>query len=152
MEKEQDNKLLFDALVARTEQGFRSSVYRKPAFAVKYINFNSHHPYYLKKGIVHCLQHREKAIISDTDSYAEEIITSRHNLQGNNYTERITLASRNLDRGIEDDTRKLTIVCLANVKGLVERIKRTCSPYDIKTIFTSDSTLKRYLFRVSPPT
>ena len=33
MEKDQDNKLPFlDVLVTRTEQGFRSSVYRKPTF------------------------------------------------------------------------------------------------------------------------
>ena len=27
-----------------------------------------------------------------------------------------------------------------------------CSPYDIRTVFTSGSTLRRYLFRVKPPT
>ena len=46
MEKEQDNKLPFlNVLVTRTEQGFRSSVYRKPTFTGQYLNFNSHHPY-----------------------------------------------------------------------------------------------------------
>ena len=46
IEKEQDNKLPFlDVLVTRTEQGFRSSVYRKPTFTGQYLNFNSHHPY-----------------------------------------------------------------------------------------------------------
>ena len=46
MEKEQDNKLPFlDVLVTRTEQGFRSSVYRRSTFTGHYLNFNSHHPY-----------------------------------------------------------------------------------------------------------
>ena len=50
MEKEQDNKLPFlDVLVTRTEQGFRSSVYRKLTFTGQYLNFNSHHPYTVKK-------------------------------------------------------------------------------------------------------
>ena len=69
MEKEQDNKLPFlNVLVTRTEQGSRSSVYRKPTFTGQYLNFNFHHPYTVKKGIVHYLQHRAKTISSDTDS------------------------------------------------------------------------------------
>ena len=80
------------------------------------------------------------------------MISLRHNLHRNNYPERITSAPRNLDRRIEDNTRKLTTVCLPYVKGLAERIHKICSPYDIRTVFTSGSTLRRYLFRVKPPT
>ena len=80
MEKGQDNKLPFlDVFVTRTQQGFRSSVYRKPTFTGQYLNFNSHHPYMIKKGIVRCLQHRAKTISSDTDAYQEEIIKLRNN-------------------------------------------------------------------------
>ena len=70
MEKEQDNKLPFlDVLVTCTEQEFRSSVYCAPTFTGQYLNFNSHHPYTVKKGIVRCLQHQAKTISSDTDAY-----------------------------------------------------------------------------------
>ena len=69
-----------------------------------------------------------------------------------NYTQRITSAPRNLDRRIEDNTRKLATVCLPDVKGLAERIQKICSPYDIKILFTSGSTLRRSLFRVKPST
>ena len=152
MEKEQDNKLpFFDVLVTCTEQGFRSSVYHKPNFTRQYLNFNSHHPYMVKKGIVRCLQHRVKTISSDTDAYQEEMTSLRYNLHHNNYPERITLAPRNLDRRIEDNTRKLTMVCQPYVKGLAERIQKICSPYDIRTVFTSGSTLWRYLFWVKLP-
>ena len=152
-EKEQDNKLPFlHVLVRRTKQGFRSSVYRKPTFIGQYLNFNSHHPYTVKKGIVRCLQHRAKTISSDTDAYQEKMISLRHNLHRNNYPERITSAPRNLDRRIEDNTQKLTSVCLPHVKGLAERIQKICSPYDIRTVFTMGSTLRRYLIRVKPIT
>ena len=152
-EKEQDNKLPFlDVLVTRTEQGFRSSVYRKPNFTGQYFNFNSHHPYTLKKGIVRGLQHQAKAIRSNTDAYQEEMISLRHNLHCNKYPECITSAPRNLDRRIEDNTQKLTTVCLPYIKGLAERIQKICSPYDIRTVFTSGSILRRYLIRVKPPT
>ena len=153
MEKEQDDKLPFlDVLVTSTEQGFRLSVYHKPTFTRQYLNFNSHHPYNVKKGIVHCFQHWAKAISSDVDAYQEEMISIRHSLYHNNYPEHITLAPRNLDRRVKDNTRKFTIVCLSYVKGLAKRIQRICSPYDIRTIFTSGSTFRRYLFRVKPPT
>ena len=82
----------------------------------------------------------------------EEMISLRHNLYRNNYTEHITSAPRNLDRRMEDNTRKLSTVCLPNFKGLAERIQKICSPYGIMTVFTSGSTLRRYLFRVKPPT
>ena len=44
--------------------------------------------------------------------------------------------------------KSLQYVC--PVKGLVERIQKICRPYDIRTVFTSGSTLRRYLFRVKP--
>ena len=80
------------------------------------------------------------------------MISLRHNLHRNNYPENITSAPRNLDRRVEDKTRKLTTVCLPYVKGLAERFQKICSPYDIRTVFTSGSTLRRYLFRVKPTT
>ena len=126
-------------------------MYRKPTFTGQYLNLNSHHPYTVKKGIVRCLQHRAKTISSDIDEYQEEMISLRHNLHRNNYLERKTSAPRNLDR-IEDNTRKLTTVCLPYVKGLAERIQNICSPYDIRAVFKSGSTLRRHLFRIKPPT
>ena len=153
MEKEQDKKLpILDVLVTRTEQGFRSSVYRKPTFTGQNLNFNSHHPYTVNEGIFRCLQIRAKAISSNTDAYKEEMISLRHNLHRNNYPERITSAPRNINRRMEDNTRKLTTVCLPYVKGLAERIQKLCSPRDIRTVFPSCSNLRRYLFRAKPPT
>ena len=68
------------------------------------------------------------------------------------YPERITSAPRNLNWRIEDNTRKLTTVFLPGVKGLSEKVQKIFSSYDIWTIFTSGSTLRRYFFRVKPPT
>ena len=76
------------------------------------------------------------------------MISLRHNLHRNNYPEHTTSVPRNLDRRIEDSTRKLTTVCLPFVKRLAEMIQKICSPYDIRTVLTSGSTLRRYLFRV----
>ena len=35
---------------------------------------------------------------------------------------------------------------------LAKRIQKICSPYDIRTVVTSGSTLRRYLFQVKPLT
>ena len=80
------------------------------------------------------------------------MISLRYNLHRNIYPERITSAPRNLVRTIEDDTPRLTTVCRPYIKGLAEKIKKILKPYDIRTIFTSCSTLRRYLFCVKPPT
>ena len=61
-------------------------------------------------------------------------------------------ALRNLDRTIENDTRKITPVCLLNLKGLAKRTQKICCLFDTGTIFTRGSTLRRYLFRVKQPT
>ena len=96
---------------------------KKKKITRQYLNFNSHHPYIVKKGIVRCLQHQAKTISSDTDVYQEEMISLRHNLHRNNYLESITLAPRNLDRRMEDNTQKLTTVRLLYVKGLAEWVQ-----------------------------
>ena len=52
MEKESNSTFpILDVRISRTEQGFETSVYLKPAFTGQYLNFNSHHPYIVKKGI-----------------------------------------------------------------------------------------------------
>ena len=80
------------------------------------------------------------------------MVTLKYNLLCNNYPGRITSAQRNMDRRIEGNNCKIATVCLPYVKGLAERSQKICCPYEIRTIFTSDSTLRRYLFRVKPQT
>ena len=91
MEKAQDIKLPFlDVLITRTEQRFKSSVHRKSTFTEQDFNFNSHHQYNRKKGVVRYLKHQAKAVSSDADAYQEDMISLRHSLHRNNYPEYIT--------------------------------------------------------------
>ena len=95
MEKGGDNKLPFlDVLLTRTEQNFRSSVYRKPTFTGEYLNINSHNPYNVKKRIVYCLQHWAKAISSDIDAYQDVMISLRCCIAMTNYTYTYTYTCR----------------------------------------------------------
>ena len=65
MEKKEDNGLSFlEELITRTEQGSRLSAYSKPIFTGHYLNFNSHHLYNVKKGIVHfCYNTEQKPLV-----------------------------------------------------------------------------------------
>ena len=101
------------------------------------LNYHTHTHTHTKERNSPLLTASSKNISSDTDAYQEEMISLKHNLDRNNYPERITSAPRNLDRKIEDNTRKLTTVCLPYVKGLAERTQKRCSPYDIRTVFNS---------------
>ena len=105
----------------------------------------------MKKRIFRCSQHQAKAISSGNDEYQEEMISLKHKLHRNNYLECITSVPRNLNRRRENENSKLTTEYLPHVRGLAERIENLCSPYDIRTVFTRDSSLRRYLFRVKPP-
>ena len=103
MEKEQDNKLSFLDVLTCIDQGFSTSMYRKPTFMRQYLNFNSHYPYNIKKVIIHWLQHQAKAI-SSNEVYQKEMDRLRDILHQNNYPKRIISASRNLDHKTEDKT------------------------------------------------
>ena len=69
----------------------------------------------------------------------------KDNLHCNNNPQSIALAPRNLDQMTENNTRKFPPICLPYVKGLVEKIQKTCSPYDIKSIYRNGLTLQKYL-------
>ena len=104
MEKESNNTLPFlDALISQTEQGFKTSVHRKPTFTRQYLNFNSHHPYSIKKGIVHCLQHRAKVISGNPETLDKELVSIISTLQHNNYPGCMAAAPKNWDMWIQEE-------------------------------------------------
>ena len=125
MEEEKDNWLSFlDVLITHTEQEFSLSGYHNPTFTRENLTFHSHHLYNEKKGIVCCLQQRAKAISRDSNAYQEERKSLGDALHHNNYPESITSTPRNLNQTTENNTRKLTKVCLPFVKDQTKKFKR----------------------------
>ena len=108
-----------DALITRIDQGFSISMYQKQTLTEQYLNFNSHDPWIINKGIACYLQHWAKAISND-NVYQEEMDRLRDTLHQNNYLKSIKSAPKNLDWKTEDKTWKLTTICLPYVKGLAE--------------------------------
>ena len=59
----------------------------------------------------------------------------------------IRSAQRPIGAKVEVETLKYTI-CLPYVSGLSEDVKRVCRKFDIRTVFTTISTLRQQLTRV----
>ena len=85
-------------MITRTEERFRSSMYQKLTFTWQYLNFNTQHPYNVKKCIVCCLQPWAKAISSDSYVYQKEIKSLRDNLHRKNYSKIPSKKSRSNNR------------------------------------------------------
>ena len=66
METENDNKIAFlDASVSREPDGsLTTSVYRKPTHTDQYLEYDSHHPQSVKRGIVKCPYDRAKRLVT----------------------------------------------------------------------------------------
>ena len=76
-----------------------------------------------------------KAIRSDMDAYQEEMISLKHNIHRNNYPESLTLVPRNLERTIENNTRKLIMSVLCQKPSRKD-------PKDISSICHQDNIHK----------
>ena len=87
MEKEVNGSLSFlDCNLNKKEDNFLEvSIHRKPTHTDRYLNFRSHHPAQVKRGIVKCLFDRARRLISDErnlrkkEDYLEEVF------RGNDY-------------------------------------------------------------------
>ena len=64
VEVEKDGGLPFlDILLQKRENGSLDvTVYRKPTHTDRYLNFRSHHPSHVKRGLVKCLYDRVRSI------------------------------------------------------------------------------------------
>ena len=67
MENKNEKSVAFlDVKVTRTNRGFSTGIYEKPTSTGRYVNFNSHHPTSIKRGLIKCLFDRIHVISSHT--------------------------------------------------------------------------------------
>ena len=95
MEQEDGSLPFLDSLLHRKDDGtIEVSVYRKPTHTDRYLNFSSHHPQHVKRGMVSCLFHRARTIAQNENVGTEEQHL-RTVLDGNDYPETfVNTASR----------------------------------------------------------
>jgi len=87
MEREEDRSLPFlDVLLKRKEDGhLETLVYRKSTHTNRYLQYNSHHPTCVKKGLVKCLFNRSREVaIGQSRTVEEDFLYDV--LRGNGYS------------------------------------------------------------------
>ena len=153
METEVDNKLPFlDVQVEKSEEAFRTSVYRKPTATDRYLNFKSHHPDTVKKGIVRCLQTRATNICGDEAARKMEMSRLTSTFRRNGYPTSFMKHKPKEASQQQPRDKPIATVSLPYNRGLSEKLRRICGAYNIRTVFRSTTTLRRSLTKVRPPT
>ena len=90
IEEEQNNSLPFlDALVRRTNDGFKTKLYQKSTFTGVYLNWTSLTSRKYKISLIYCLMDRLWKLCSDEVSRFEEIEKLKVNLANNDYPEEV---------------------------------------------------------------
>ena len=148
MEMEENNSLPFlDTLVKRGDGGMIDfGVYRKPTHTDRYLQYSSHHPCHVKRGMVSGLFHRARAITQGQNREREEEHLTQA-LQENGYPyEVVRTASRPRLQRTQEEQPCHTLY-IPYVSGLGEDLRRVCRKYNIRTVFRTSSTLRRELSR-----
>ena len=160
VEIERDGSLPFlDTLLQRKEDGSLSvTVYRKPMPTARYLDFQSHHPHHIKRGLVRCLYDRAKNNTNSQDNLVQEEHHITTVLKQNGYPNAFIHSStwpqptRDAeDREVEqkgNDTQRPPVVLLPYVSGVSEDIKRVCRGLGLRVIFKSRRSLRSVLTKV----
>ena len=157
MEIEKDHCLPFlDVMLERGDDGMiTTSVYRKPTNTNKYLNFKSHHPIHVKRGVVKSLFDRARKVTNSSKELYQEQQHLHQILAGNGYSESIirsgSIKSSAPAKGKSDNIdldHKTPVLVIPYVSGLSENIRRVCRDFNILTSFKSGKTLRGHLTKV----
>ena len=144
MESEKDGKLPFlDCNVTRQENGeLTVSVYRKVTHTDRYLNFNSHNPVHVRRGVVKCLYNRAENLVTMEEDLQREKEHLQKVLGWNGYPKSFISSStkhHSNNKNQESHTDEIKVF-IPYVQGMSEDIRRVCRQHGIKTIFKSAPT------------
>ena len=154
MEREQDGKLPFlDCSLQR--DGTRhiiSKVYRKKTHTDRYLQYHSHHPVHVRRGVVKSLFDRAARVTSKPEDLhtEEEHLRNVFSMNGypRDFVEKSILQAQNRNVGEQDQDREGMFVSIPYVSGLSEDIRRICRRYNIRVVFKPGYTIRNCLSRV----
>jgi hypothetical protein len=139
MEIESNNVISsLDILVVKKSSTLAIRVYRKPTHTGRYLNLESSHPPYVKKGLIHSLHKRAITICQDRQDLSREIVNLRHDLQLNDYPWSFidsVMNSKDSSRQNLERKKPLGFVYIPHVKGLSEKFKPITYRYNNRTFF-----------------
>uniref|UniRef100_A0A6P7FX31 Uncharacterized protein LOC114331948 n=1 Tax=Diabrotica virgifera virgifera TaxID=50390 RepID=A0A6P7FX31_DIAVI len=147
MEVESEESLPFlDVLIQKQPpHSFSYSVYRKPTHTNRYLNTQSHHHPAQLSSVVNTLVSRSIRL-SDDNHRPSETNSIRQTLLQNGYHK--TQINRSIKKHlnpIPSNKENLQLdqpkIFLPFIKGVTDKISRTLTPLNIKTVFTTHSKL-----------
>jgi hypothetical protein len=153
VEIESDSAIAFlDILVIREETTLAAKVYRKPIHNCRYLSFNSNRPPHVKSGLIQSLHNRASTISQERQDLFNEISSLKRDLQLNGYTQGFTGSVINSKASchLNKEQEPLGSVYVPYVKGVSEKFKLIGNPYNVRTIFKTEHTLKNSLTKTRP--
>ena len=116
------------------------SVYRKGTHTDRYLNFNSHNPVHVRRGVVKCLYNRAENLITMEEDLQREKEHLQKVLSWNGYPKSFISSSTehhdSTNKNQESQTDEIKVF-IPYVQGMSEDIRRVCRQHGIKTIFKS---------------
>ena len=136
VEVEREGSLPFlDTLLQRRDDGSLDvTVYRKPTHTDRYLDFQSHHPSHVKRGLVRCLYDRARSITTRQENLKKEECHLAEVLKQNGYPSSFIRSSsvpsrRNVEvteAPLPEGGRRPPLVMLPYTEGVSEDIRRVC--------------------------
>ena len=157
VELENNGALPFlETLLRRNDDGSLDiTVHRKPTHTDRYLNFYSHHPIHVKRGLVKCLFDRAKSITTTQENLQKEEEHVAEALKQNGYPSTFIGSSSRSSQGKEGDQEasveeagRTPLVVLPYIAGVSEDIRRVCRRFNMRVAFRSGQTLRSMLTKV----
>ena len=147
MEVEKDGKLPFlDAEIERLCAYLSMTVYQKPTYSGRYLNFESRHPVTAKCSTVDALFRRAEAIVTNEEQKQAEFSKIKQELLANDYPARFIdnrvtrikqwrMEESVRSRGAEtEDQRRQTTVLVPFIDGLTQPLQRILRPLKVRVV------------------
>ena len=142
IEKEEEGRLAFlDVLVTHSKDQLSTAVYRKPTHMDRYIPYHSHHHPRMLTRVMRGMRDRALRICDNTRVF------EANGFPGKLVRKTLTKPQRQQTCEPDEEEPPKTLH-LPYVRGLSEKIEKTCGPLGVKAIFKPQSTLKQQLVRV----
>jgi len=145
-------------MVRKTCLGITTSVYRKPTNTGQYLNYNSNHPYHVKFGIAQSLFTRAIRLSSSEEDKLKEIYFIFEELKKNDYPLKVIHKAYNKTKSkmhntsneIRTEEKPTSTVTIPYRKGMAEKIKRINNKFNVRTVFSSQNTIRSFVTKVKP--
>ena len=126
-----------DTLLTRRRDGHLDiGVYRKPTHTDRYLQYSSHYPEHVKRGVASCLFHRARSVaVGENIRREEDHLTVV--LKENGYPDHVIKAAAAPRRKKQPEEKPKYTICLPYVSGVGEDLRRVCRKYDIRTAFST---------------